>query len=314
MSRLFPLEKLVHNLKQNWKTYDDDAVQDYKLMYRNRGAQDKGIPTFGQIKGLGKHEGSRCKLIALFEQKGFGATDLNNGDDYDIISRLRYASKKTSSGSKRTSAFRALSLAYERFKTVMQIRDFSHVKYLDLGCGDGRKTEYTQDILGINKAGKTSFCVDISDWGPYSDKTKKRASFTYHEYNNDGTIPHESKSFDFITCYMVMHHVEDIKHFLSEVVRVLKPNGYIVIQEHDVLTDVDRMLVELEHTIYEIRNEHKAKQGFKPIYGDYFDWVQLDTLMREYGFVFKDMVWTGAGIIHNVQPNRAFYALYQLAE
>ena len=47
----------------------------------------------------------------------------------------------------------------------------------------------------------------------------------------NGTLKFESNSFDLITCYGTLHHIPNVSHIINELIRVLKPNGYLLIRE-----------------------------------------------------------------------------------
>ena len=43
----------------------------------------------------------------------------------------------------------------------------------------------------------------------------------------------EDKRVDLITCFTTLHHVPQLSKILSEFVRILRPNGYLIVREHD---------------------------------------------------------------------------------
>lgn len=46
-----------------------------------------------------------------------------------------------------------------------------------------------------------------------------------------GELPFDNNSFDLITCFGTLHHIPNVSFVLSELIRVLKPNGYLLIRE-----------------------------------------------------------------------------------
>lgn len=46
-----------------------------------------------------------------------------------------------------------------------------------------------------------------------------------------GKLPFEDNSFDLITCFGTLHHIPNVSFVLSELVRVLKSDGYLLIRE-----------------------------------------------------------------------------------
>lgn len=53
----------------------------------------------------------------------------------------------------------------------------------------------------------------------------------YVKPNPDGRIEFESNSFDLITCFGTLHHIPNVSFSLSEIVRVLKPGGFLLLRE-----------------------------------------------------------------------------------
>lgn len=47
----------------------------------------------------------------------------------------------------------------------------------------------------------------------------------------DGTIKFNDGTFDLITCFGTLHHIANASYVLKELIRVLKPNGYLLIRE-----------------------------------------------------------------------------------
>lgn len=73
-------------------------------------------------------------------------------------------------------------------------------------------------------------------------------------------LPFDNKTLDLIAAFEVMEHIHDTKKFFSEIVRVLKPDGYVVISAPFIY----------------------GKHDFQ----DYYRWTEqgLDTVLKTYGF------------------------------
>ena len=54
---------------------------------------------------------------------------------------------------------------------------------------------------------------------------------TYVKPNVDGKIEKPDNTFDLITCFGVLHHIPNVSFILSELLRVLKPGGFLLIRE-----------------------------------------------------------------------------------
>jgi ubiquinone/menaquinone biosynthesis C-methylase UbiE len=47
----------------------------------------------------------------------------------------------------------------------------------------------------------------------------------------EGRLPLDEDSIDLITCFGTLHHIPNVSFVLSEIVRVLKPNGHLLLRE-----------------------------------------------------------------------------------
>lgn len=96
-------------------------------------------------------------------------------------------------------------------------------KILDLGCGNGKNMQYLlrnghSNVIGCDIS--TSF-VEICK--------KKRLNVIEANIMN---LPYEDNTFDYIICIAVLHHLEteeDRLKGISEMMRILKPDGKILI-------------------------------------------------------------------------------------
>ena len=62
-------------------------------------------------------------------------------------------------------------------------------------------------------------------------KNIKHIKPTYVKPTIAGNLPFENNSFDLITCFGTLHHIPNVGFILEELVRVLKPNGYLLLRE-----------------------------------------------------------------------------------
>ena len=100
---------------------------------------------------------------------------------------------------------------------------------LDIGVGDGSITSAIQRHYDLPK--DKVFGTDIVT-------PREEPSFTFNLVDGSD-LPFNDNSFDLITANMVLHHVDDLDGLLQEIRRVLRPNGYLVISEHDILSNMN---------------------------------------------------------------------------
>jgi 2-polyprenyl-3-methyl-5-hydroxy-6-metoxy-1,4-benzoquinol methylase len=93
---------------------------------------------------------------------------------------------------------------------------------LDLGCGGGKFTKV------IKEAGYYTIGMDISEKALELAK-KQFPEFRFSNLNPDVTIPAPDAEYSAVWCSEVIEHVLDVNIFLSEINRVLKPGGILIL-------------------------------------------------------------------------------------
>jgi len=93
-------------------------------------------------------------------------------------------------------------------------------KVLEVGCGTGLI------LKEIDK--KVSHVVGIDLSSKMLEKAKERGLEVYQAEASD--MPFDDNTFDLVYSYKVLAHVEAIEKTLSEIKRVLKPNGIAVLE------------------------------------------------------------------------------------
>jgi len=90
---------------------------------------------------------------------------------------------------------------------------------LDVGCGNGIKTQYHRDLVDSVVALDVSF------------RQLKRAKKLGFEVvaASATSLPFQKESFDIVTSFHVVEHVNDDLAMMNEISRVLKPNGKAIL-------------------------------------------------------------------------------------
>ncbi|WND03341.1 class I SAM-dependent methyltransferase [Temperatibacter marinus] len=129
----------------------------------------------------------------------------------------------------------------EASKAFEDIQISSNFRALDIGCNDGSGTEILSSLLDVSFEG-----IDISTAAidsAHKNFPNKKDKFQTYDGEN---IPFLENSFDVICCMHVIGHVKNVKTFLSEIRRVMKPNGTVVIitpnAQYKIFSIVDSLM------------------------------------------------------------------------
>ena len=137
-------------------------------------------------------------------------------------------------------------------------------KILDVGAGFGKKIKTIKCLVDSDIYG-----ADIKTWGSYNNKRKFSFPFEYIQLN-PYKIPYDDKMFDCITIMFTLHHAKNLIETINECKRILKDDGIIVLEEHDIWDDYDNMIIELQHRIYDTVFDEKT--DYSGIYYNKYEW------------------------------------------
>ena len=131
-------------------------------------------------------------------------------------------------------------------------------EYLDFGGGDGYMAEFYGEGLF-----KNIYVHDISEWAGQKRKPNPNITFI------DDIKKIKTDSVDVVSAWHVLHHVSNIKTQLSQIKRVLKPNGRLIIYEHDVRNDMQYKFIEFQHRIFTMGMDAMNLKKHKETYSKY---------------------------------------------
>jgi ubiquinone/menaquinone biosynthesis C-methylase UbiE len=123
------------------------------------------------------------------------------------------------------------------------IRNAKIESFMDFGGADGKLASIMASELNISKA--KTWSADVENW--MGNKTSHLYNVSYLNLKEGQEITLPSSTIDLISVHQVLHHVENIDQTLSELKRVC--NGFLVLWERDCLSDSQRMLFDLIHSI-----------------------------------------------------------------
>lgn len=127
-----------------------------------------------------------------------------------------------------------------KVKELMRYEGDADLKLLDFGCGDGVTELYFEKHF----PGFKLYGIDVSEKSIVnaSGMALKNTSFQWFDGN---VIPYSDAVFDIVFTAGVLHHIDRELHqtVLSEIYRVLKPQGRFYVFEHNPLNPFTRYLV-----------------------------------------------------------------------
>jgi len=109
---------------------------------------------------------------------------------------------------------------------------------LDVGCSNGKRSVAAAQAIGI--ANKNVHGVDIEDIPNYSPLLKNNFKKIDLE---EGLLPYDDNSFGFVICNQVMEHLKNYNRIFQEIIRVTKPDGFIVLGIPNLAHLMNRILL-----------------------------------------------------------------------
>lgn len=188
-------------------------------------------------------------------------------------------------------------------KYVLRNAPINPTCYLDIGCFDGSITSAIGQYFHLDKL--QIHGVDIKSY----EVSTLYNEFTFSQY--DGCkLPYSDDSFDLITCLMVLHHIseENMPILLSEISRVMKPGGVVILREHDVHKDSEKKALDIMHNLYDyVWNDITANdQQWGTNYKNNTEWTNL--------FISHNFnIYTKASIFYNfnLNPTMSYFCSYR---
>jgi len=142
-------------------------------------------------------------------------------------------------------------------------------KILDVGCGSGKML---RNVIGDYE----KYGVDINIH--LIKKAKMKDLNSSYIVGNSNNFPYESETFDLVMCHSVIHHLEDPRKTIDEILRVVKPGGAIFIR--DLIRPVneeilDKLFLDYFAMDYNKQNKILFRDSLKSSFsinewGDYF--------------------------------------------
>jgi len=334
--KLYSKNDLIKQYKLSNKYYSECLLKEYKNMKLYQGEyqdiySNKQIKTLWKLSKKNRMIGHR--LLNMLTKRinirsyNFVINILNNVDtDVDIYNELRKVylidNRKYSNKKKKICSTINLktSLYYDKIKNYIpkfeKEFNFNLTNYLDIGCGDCIVTEKLGKLLGLKS--KNIYGVDFNEFSEQQYKINNNINFTILQKNYK-KLPYNDNSISFITLINVLHHVDNLDILLSEIKRILKPSGILMIIEPDVVDYVDYMISDIEHLLYHFVYDNNRKDNLhikdlKDIKANYINWLSLDLILKEYNLNFVIGNYLSRNFKYQMNYNREFWAFYSVSK
>jgi len=122
------------------------------------------------------------------------------------------------------------------FKTILKIVDFKDKTVLDVGAGTGRLTIPISEI-----AKKVCAIEPHEDMINYMEKKVVEIDNIEVKRASAEDIPYPDDFFDVVICSWVIQHFKDFKKSFSEMKRVIKKNGILLVVYHNGGDDWEKL-------------------------------------------------------------------------
>ena len=200
----------------------------------------------------------------------------------------------------------------------MKKDNFTPKAFLDFGCGDCKLVKSFGEALNIKK--DNVYGADIASWATAYDSSKRNTlGIKFVEIKINQKYDFESNFFSVITCFMVLHHIENLDLCLKELNRILEMNGYLYLTEHMIINYLEKMLTDIEHTIYEISHRdnrnyyddnHKNNYVNNTLHNVHH-YIEWDLILSTYGFEYIKHDYISQNITDQDNSTKKAWLLYK---
>jgi ubiquinone/menaquinone biosynthesis C-methylase UbiE len=322
------IDDIIEYHLQNFNNFDENKALEYQKIKKYNGWYEKP-ESLNQIKTFIKNVGFE-ELLNLFNYMLTRFIPFRKSNEYQRRGLLNFISavlhkdnldidkyqeiiKKFPQiiGKKRSSEFADEKHATNIYNNLKPfIKNHKINKLLDISCGEGWKTYFLAKKLDVQ-----AHCVDIKEWRRDSKFDQKIGDdITFSFYNKDKPkIDYKDNTFDIIVLSMVLHHSDKQSELLSEAYRLLKEGGLLYIREHDAMKDSDKVMTDIEHIIWDIRDGLDLQETLtKHSTMIYLDYLQLNYLaMKQNNFIFVETGFESRSIYKKIGITRQFFTIYQ---
>lgn len=261
-------------VKKRYIVEVENALQIYKnrfTVYKSPQSNNQFITIFKQNEIIYKNRLTEMLSYFLTDKNKDHVINMikNDKNDQDIYKFIKNNYKLKNSKKDKISIYKMAKISDV---ILYNFDKNSKLKILDIGVGTGKKTKIIRQFTNGNIYG-----ANIKNWGPYNNLKKFDFPFKFIT-EIPYKIPYKDKTFDCITLILTLHHCKNLIDTINECKRILKDDGVIIIIEHDIWSDYDNMIIDIQHNIYQKIFDEKAHPR-----GNYYNFYEWDILFGKCG-------------------------------
>lgn len=189
---------------------------------------------------------------------------------------------------------------YKIMKFIVTSEDYKPKNYLDIGCNDCIRTQMIGSSIGLKND-------DI--YGAVFKNIKSHEKMPINLVTIEDKLPFEDDKFSLISAFLVLHHMRDLDLMLREINRTLKMDGFFVYREFSCESNIEAMLIDINHAICQISYNNKKYQNQH--FAQYYSNMEWTWILEQYGFKWHNSGWESTSILFNLSPTKIFYGIFQ---
>lgn len=175
-------------------------------------------------------------------------------------------------------------------KFIEQCRDLNNKAFTslaDIGCADGILSYQTADLFNIPNY--NTYGVDIRN----ILSTEKEINYIQCDLEQD-KINLPDNFINLVTCTQVLHHIKNWKNVLQNIADILLPNGYLIIRETYLESQLNTLMMDIQHGLYAcvINKEMSINDYINYFDTNYLTEMELKTEIKKH-FVIKNEFFDG---------------------
>jgi len=147
---------------------------------------------------------------------------------------------------------KAVNLNNENISDLLEKNN--NARFLDLGCDDGNLTKILAKVIGTSSI----YGVEIID---ERIKIAEMNNVIVKKFDLNGRFDFSDDFFDVIQTNQVIEHLCNSDNFLSEIYRILKPGGYVIVSTENASSWCNIFASVMGWQIFSLTNFSSKKQG-----------------------------------------------------